>query len=330
MEKWTLNSVWYNFLSVLKEFETTATRGYVKQLVNELCESAGCTRESLRIFAGVRASLYFQGDWTSVSFDAVDSLAEKGTDILFIEKEGIPEVLTEYADKFGIAMVNTRGYLTEYGKDLMQAADASGSHVAVMTDYDLTGIHIASKSTTNMPWIGVDDATLEYFNLDRDDIAVEATNVRLADTVKALVRIDRRFKAVDIDFLESQRVEIDAILSQVGGEKLWEFIQEKLTKLYQTRDYNRAITMPAVETLYQPAWQELLTFINTYHNELIADKDQEITKALREVTGMIDIEEKKKQIQDEFQSVVDTDVGVKVMTPFVKQLLAKLKKKKTN
>jgi hypothetical protein len=104
MEKWTLNSVWYTFLNVLKEFETTATKGYVKRLVTKLCSDAGVTRESLGIYAGDRAAMYFQGDWSSVSFDAIDTLAEKGTDILFIEKEGIPEVLTDYADKYGVAM----------------------------------------------------------------------------------------------------------------------------------------------------------------------------------------------------------------------------------
>src|SRR4029453_10320236 len=102
------------------------TRGYVKRLVKEICEGMGVTRESLGIFAGVRAELYFSGTWTSVSFDNVKSLADKGTDIIFIEKEGISEVLTEWADKYGLAMVNTRGHLTEYGKDLMNAAKISG------------------------------------------------------------------------------------------------------------------------------------------------------------------------------------------------------------
>ena len=55
--------------------------------------------------------MYFNGNWTSVSFDSVNRLAEKGTDIVFVEKEGIPEVLTDFADKYGIAMVNTRGHL---------------------------------------------------------------------------------------------------------------------------------------------------------------------------------------------------------------------------
>lgn len=328
MEKWTLNSVWYNFLNVLKKFDTTASRGYVKQLVNELCQSAGCSRESLPIFAGVRASLYFQGNWTSVSFDSIDELAEKGTDVIFIEKEGIPEVLTEYADKYGVAMVNTRGYLTEYGKDLMMAAKRSGAHVAIMTDYDITGVHIASHSPRDMPWIGVDNATLEYFNLGRDDLAVESTNIRLMEKVKGLVRTDKRFKKVDVDFLKDQRVEIDAILSQVGGERLWEFIMERLTKLYPTRDYNRAIQLPAVETLYSEEKQEFLTFINEYYNKLVADKNEEIEKTLSKISGMIDIDEKKIDIQNELQEVVDVDDGVKAMNVVIKKLLTDLKKKK--
>jgi hypothetical protein len=122
-------------------------------------------REDIGIIAGARAELYFGGTWTS--FDEIDELAEKGTDIVFIEKEGVPEVLTEYADKYGIAMVNTRGYLTEYGKDLMTAAKRSGANIVIMTDYDLTGINIASQSPKDMPWIGIDDTTLEYFGLNK-------------------------------------------------------------------------------------------------------------------------------------------------------------------
>ena len=93
----------------MENFAIKVTRGYIKGLIKILCEARGITRESLGIFAGVRAELYFKGNWSSVSFDSITSLAEKGTDIVFVEKEGIPEVLTDFADKYGIAMVNTRG-----------------------------------------------------------------------------------------------------------------------------------------------------------------------------------------------------------------------------
>lgn len=205
------------------------TREYVKRLVKELCEAAGVTREYLGIFAGVRAELYFNGNWTSVSFDSIKRLAEKGTDIVFVEKEGIPEVLTDWADKYGIAMVNTRGHLTEYGKDLMKAAKESGAHVVIMTDYDATGVKIASESPTDMPWIGANDTMLEYFNLDRDRVKIKSEKNANKDYIRSLVetgrhkdgRKDERFRDVDIDFLDEERIELDAILAKVGDESFF-------------------------------------------------------------------------------------------------------------
>ena len=50
----------------------------------------------------------------------------------------------------------------------MKVAKATGANVVIMADYDATGVKIASESPTEMPWIGANDAMLEYFNLDRD------------------------------------------------------------------------------------------------------------------------------------------------------------------
>lgn len=63
-------------------------------------------------------------------------------------------------------------HLTEYGEDLMNVAKATGANVVIMADYDATGVKIASESPTEMPWIGANDAMLEYFNLDRDSVAI--------------------------------------------------------------------------------------------------------------------------------------------------------------
>ncbi len=57
------------------------------------------------------------------------------------------------------------------------------------------------------------------------------------------VRADERFKNVDVEFLE-RRIEIDAILAQVGDERFWEYIIFKLKQLYPKRNYNRAISLP--------------------------------------------------------------------------------------
>ncbi|MFL6381102.1 MAG: hypothetical protein ACJ72S_07415 [Nitrososphaeraceae archaeon] len=113
-----------------------------------------------------------------------------------------------------------------------------------MTDYDLTGINIASHSPKDMPWIGVDDATLGYFGLNRESLTAEATNIRILDSARKKVRADERFKNVDVEFLKERRIEIDAILAQVGDERFWESIIFKLKQLYPKRNYNRAISLP--------------------------------------------------------------------------------------
>lgn len=111
--------------------------------------------------------MYFDGRWESVSFDAIEELAQKGTDIVLIEKEGIIDELKEHADKYCIAMVNSRGYLVEYAHDLINTAKSSGANIIIITDYDLSVVNLASKCTKDIPWITMDDSTLQYFGFGK-------------------------------------------------------------------------------------------------------------------------------------------------------------------
>ena len=310
MNKWTLNTVWYLFLPIMEKFGIKVTRAYIKRLVKQLCESAGVTRESLGIFAGVRAELYFDGNWTSVSFDSVKRLAEKGTDIIFVEKEGVPEVLTDLADKYGIAMVNTRGHLTEYGKDLMKVAKETGAHVVIMADYDATGVKIASESPTDMPWIGANDTMLEYFHLDRDAVKIKSETSANKDYIKSLVetgehsdgRKDERFKDVDVDFLDEERIELDAILAKVGDEKFFQYILDTLEDLYPKRDYNRAIEIPTEDL--GARHEEILATIDTRVEDIISVKSDSIKKELGDVTGFVNVKEKLEEIKARLRKVL--------------------------
>lgn len=319
--KWTLNTVWYLFLEVLQNAGVKVpTRGYVKGLVTKLCKIKGVTRESLGIFAGVRTELYFNGNWTSVSFDSVNELAKKGTDIIFIEKEGIPEVLTDFADRYGIAMVNTRGHLTEYGKDLMEVAKEAGAHVVIMADYDATGVKIASESPTEMPWIGANDRMLEYFSLSRESVAIDSENRANKEYVRYLVQngkhqdkkdldgkwekgeLDARFKDVDVDFLDSQRVELDSILAKVGDERFFQYIMDTLKGLYPKRDYNRAIEIPSKEL--GAKHEEILDTIDRRVESIISGESEKIKNELGDVSGFIDVKEKLKEIKERLRKVL--------------------------
>ena len=297
----------------MQKYGIKVTRGYVKRLVKEICEGVGVTRESFGIFAGVRAELYFSGTWTSVSFDNVKSLADKGTDIIFIEKEGISEVLTEWADKYGLAMVNTRGHLTEYGKDLMNAAKISGAHVVIMTDYDATGVKIASESPTDMPWIGANDSMLKYFNIDRETVKIDSETNANKDYVKFLVqkglhkdgRRDERFKEVDTGFLDKERVELDAILAKVGDEKFFGYITDMLQELYPTRDYNRAIEIP-YDSIHARHEDSIMTITERVAHILNAESDK-ISDDLASTTGFVNVKEKTKEIQERLKQVLNAN-----------------------
>jgi hypothetical protein len=67
-----------------------------------------------------------------VNFSSIHELAEMGTDIIFIEKEGIVEVLSPFAKPCAIALVNTHGRTTKYVRKLVKIAKRSGARVCVL------------------------------------------------------------------------------------------------------------------------------------------------------------------------------------------------------
>ena len=302
-------------------------RSTVTSSVKKLCDQIRIRRYSIGIITGVRAELYFDGGWSSVSMDSIGELAAKGTDIVFIEKQGVPEMLAEWADKYGIAMVNTRGHLTEYGKDLMDLTNNTGGHVAIMADYDTHGIKIASETPSEILWIGANDEMLEYFDLDRDSVSV-ASKPGVIDYVTDLVKygkhpegrqtgqIDNRFKSVDTNFINGEGIELDAIIAAVGDERFFQYILKKLKESYPKRDYNRAIETQDLlllevpdEKLGEPLEHEnIVTKINDRIQSFTKDVMDDIKEELKEIDGFIDdVKEKRKKIKERLGKVLTED-----------------------
>ena len=188
------DTIWYLLLPVMEKYNINVSRAYFKTVLRKICHKYGKKRSEIGVVTGARAEMYFNGRWESVSFDAIGELAHKGTDIVFIEKEGIIDELKEHADKYGIAMVNSRGYLVEYAHDLMHAAKSSGANIIIITDYDLSGVNLVSKCTKDIPWVTMDNITLQYFGLAKDKkIVVMATNIKLIAHIEEIMENDDRF-----------------------------------------------------------------------------------------------------------------------------------------
>jgi hypothetical protein len=132
---------------------------------------------------------------------------------------------------------------------------------------------------------------------------------------------------VDKHFVRSRRVELDAVLSAVGSERLWEYIMHKLIELSPTRDYNRAISMPAKETLYHKTLQDFLVYVNWYVDKTVKDEETKIQDELENVEGMIDVDEKSNEIQTRLENKVNTDdEGMNLMVSKVDEILKALPK----
>ena len=305
-----------------KYLKKIPTRSYFQKLLRKYCESKGITRLSMGLVTGDRASMYFDGDWHSVSFDVINSLAQNGTDILFIEKADIAEVLTPFAKKYGVALVNTIGFLTEYAKDLMKAAKRSGANIAILTDYEDYGLSIVASAMKEayILRIGINEETFRYFGLNRDSLSVSSKR-RLKNFGYL-----KHFKHLDKEFLRTKRVEIDAVLAAVGNERFWEYIMKKLIELSPTRDYNRAISMPANETLYDKSLQDLWTYTNLYVESIVKEEKTQIQDELENVEGMIDVDEKNKEIQTRMENKLSDNEGMKLMVSKIDELLKALPK----
>ena len=92
--------------------------------------------------------------------------------MVIVEKEGVVKQLSPFADEKGIALLNTRGFLTEYASILSEQSRKNGCNIAILTDFDASGLLIA-RSVPDVYRIGIDFDTLDYFGLNPGTVEEE-------------------------------------------------------------------------------------------------------------------------------------------------------------
>ncbi len=297
-DRWTPSDVWYgcrpellkNGIVISKD-----TRSNFTALIRQTCEEEfNCNMEEIGIFAADRAQLYFNRRWYDVGFDELDSLALKGTDLIIIEKEGMAEVLTSLADKYGLALLFTRGFATKYVCDLSELSKNGGCRVSVLSDYDASGILLASK--LSVPRIGIDPDTLEYFELEREDVEEEY------DPKNHLTGIWNFVSEEEFSYLSSKRIEINSIKTKVGTEAFQKWIIHKIQELFPNRDYNRAIELG--EAVLPDKLEDINTNITTKIQSYQKNKRDEIKATLNNIKGFIDVSQYRNKITGQLKKVI--------------------------
>lgn len=148
----------------------------------------------------------------------------------------------------------------------------------------------------------MDDNTLEYFGLQKDStIVVRATNKKLIDRVEEIIDEDERFADLDIDFLRTNRIEINAVIAQVGDLRFWKFIMVKLQELYPTRNYNRAIELPSQDLendetdLYPNGIRKFILYIREHMKFAVEESEKKIESEQGNMKGFLEVEIQKQK-----------------------------------
>jgi hypothetical protein len=323
-DRWTQSTVYYILRKrLIDKGIPVRGRDYITGEIKNECEKLGIEirgkgfkRHELGIIAAERAQLYFDGQVLGVSFDQLEELMKKGTDLLVIEKEGIADVLIDFANKWGIAILNSRGFLTEYATELSELAEKEGCNIAILTDWDSSGLLISSN-LQNAYRIGIDLKTLEKFGLLKEDLEEKVLQKKERDNhlknIKKLnsEHIPSPYSMSEwyemIKYLEEgrKRIEIDSVIARVGSKAFWDFIIKELDKIFPERDYNRAIKVP--KCVLPIIFEQFKENVSNIVSEIQSPIREKLIKILKHKKGFLDVKEEEKKIEEGLRSFVDTD-----------------------
>jgi hypothetical protein len=309
--------------------------------IKEYCDKLGIKRHEIGIFPADRAVLAFQGELYSVSFENYKSLAYLGTDIICVEKEGIVDKLVPFTENFGIAFIQSQGFVSEYGEMLAKLAHQQGANVMILTDFDAAGIEMGFS--IGVTRLGVDIDTIEELNKEksREDALLYKNDLKESydgsthwislnnlayshpTTNHKMEYISYLLKYHDeqryIDFLKNDRIELNTIMNEVGALRFWNWLKNKLIQTFPTRDYNRAISIPRYILTPTMEWfqQELQDRIT----EILADIVDESHAYLGHTQGLLHTGDKQNEIESELLRAVLSHPDIKQIDLGIKQLL---------
>jgi 5S rRNA maturation endonuclease (ribonuclease M5) len=338
--RWTQSTVFYRLRPILIDngyTEIEKKRKYITKIIKPVCEDLGYKRHELGIIAAERAQLYFDGQSFGVSFDRLKDLVKKGTDLLVIEKEGIADVLMEFANKRGIAILNSRGFLTEYAEELSELAEQEGCNIAILTDLDSSGLLISSN-LPNAYRVGIDFDTLHRFGIEKEEVEEKVLKEKESDNhLKSLIeKFDRvgftppkPYNLEDwgkmIIYLEDRkRIEIDSVLAAVEDSGIfWNYILNELDKVFPKRDYNRSINVNNIQALPKPI-EDLIAKINDMFTQLQSNERKMIIQELANKNGFVDDVELEKQKIKERLISPSVSGGIENLKETLYELIKKL------
>lgn len=273
-DSWNTSTPVYRFRPELERRGIHVERKYLQSLIKTICDvmpelelvngqfvktgKIGVKREVLGIYEAPRAHIYFRGQIYDASFKQLERIKTIATFILIIEKEGVVELLTYWADKYGFALCYTKGFLTDNAKKFCELATKEGARMAILTDNDFSGWAMA-REVPNIARIGIRVDTLERLNVPIDEVVEDLPKPKGSEkkvdvdyhannhaTTAEQMHNNGLIPEEDWELLTGgkygRRIEIDNVIAYVGAERFWnEFVLPSFRELFETVDYNLSL-----------------------------------------------------------------------------------------
>jgi hypothetical protein len=300
--------------------------------IKEICDSLEIRRIAIGILAGEAGHLFYRGNHYAVSLDDLGDLKNLGVIILIIEKRGIAELLRNVLKPYGIAVLSTQGFLTENAVDLQYLASEVGGKVAILTDYDISGIMI-SQQVPEVPRIGIDgDTTLRELNILNRKADLEEVYIPGKTHLKAVENNNDDLEIpIDLDYLKEKRIEIDVVLREVGPKRFAKWIMAKLTEIFGSEEleYNRSINMPKVQDFAPNPLRRLNSLVLNRVREVLQPEINERMVMLShyipdEEGGLIDdVEKYESDISNQLQKIIDESDKLGAISDAILELIKK-------
>ena len=112
-------------------------------------------------------------------------------------------------------------------------------------------------------------------------------------------------------------------MAAVGAEALWKYLVYRLEEVFpEPRDYTNVIDKPEPQDYYPDELTEIMDCLNEFVKVTYSDKWKAIQdEELAEVKGLLQTEEKKKDIRDRLQNTVAENKGIKKIVRKLKENL---------
>jgi hypothetical protein len=297
--RWDQSDIFYPMRTMLyrKGYDVSSlseeeVRGKLYSYIKEYCEKLGIKRHEIGIFAADRAVVAYGGQLYSISFENYKQLAQLGCDVVCIEKESTVEKWATFTEEVGIALVQSQGFVSEYGVMLTQEAKKTGANVMVVTDFDSDGLKIAFH-VEGITRIGIDFTTIDEINMqlkaefeaeDKDeDFEPEPEAPEVDDKDESVYKPD----LLDLDPPkgELEKLDIEELVEGRDPDDNWKSL-EYLTKGLKRKSISNHKLVPIENTARE---REYIKYLKQTHDgqetylEFLKEKRIELNSIMTEI-----------------------------------------------